>query len=186
MRMPACRTAGARRAGIATTSIYSCWRCAGVSPIARGRWRKTRTSSITRDDSRRWTPAAASLVGGGHRELEAIVAPAHLRRQRAVFRLVPDHRGAPQDRIQRVRMELADLLVRPLLLAGRERHEEVDRLAQAAAVAGLVIPQVDAHPVTQRGEREERLQIERAVAPGVCPLQLARHLAVRLNLLGQR
>src|SRR5260370_3298039 len=97
--------------------------------------------------------------------------------------LIPvDCRRSPHEREQFLRLETGEFLVLPLLLTQRSRCEEVERLANAAAVPRSKIPQINSQFFAQGSQQHQAIKIADAVAPGLGARQLQWLAPVRLDL----
>src|SRR5260370_5700913 len=97
--------------------------------------------------------------------------------------LIPvDCRRSPHEREQFLRLETGEFLVLPLLLTQRNRCEEVERLANAAAVPRSKIPQINSQFLAQGSQQHQAIKIADAVAPGPGARQLQWLAPVRLDL----
>src|SRR5260370_14981238 len=97
--------------------------------------------------------------------------------------LIPvDCRRSPHEREQFLRFQTAEFLVLPLLLTQRNRCEEVERLANAAAVPRSKIPQINSQFFAQGSKQHQAIKIADAVAPGLGARQLQWLAPVRLDL----
>src|SRR5215213_7089336 len=81
-----------------------------------------------------------------------------------------------------LRLPIAELLIGPLLFAAGKWDQEIERLANAAAIARLVIPKVDPGGLTQSRQRHQSFEIEDAVTPGPRAFELERLTAVGFDL----
>ena len=80
---------------------------------------------------------------------------------------------------------MLDLLEGPWARRGvGVRQQEIQRLAQAAAIACLVVPKVHTHVLGHGGQQEQGFQVEPRVAERGRALQLQRLLAIGLDLHG--
>src|SRR2546422_4541179 len=58
--------------------------------------------------------------------------------------------GAADQRGKGLPLPFADLLVRPPFLAKRKTRKGIERPTNAAAICGVVVPPIDAHPLPPR------------------------------------
>ena len=95
-----------------------------------------------------------------------------------------DDPGPPEDRGEIGLLHPADLLVRPAVRRRNVGYDELDGPAERSAVAGLVVPEIDARVFRERGEVAQRLEVEGRVAERFRSHQFVRLAPIGLDLHG--
>src|SRR5258705_6133664 len=90
-------------------------------------------------------------------------------------------RSSPNQRKQRLRRPVTQLLIGPLL-AECEGNKKVEPFPNTPSICCCVVPQIDVYILTEPREQHQTVKVPNAVAPSLCSSKFQRLATVRFNL----